>query len=26
LQVIDQELSATQRRMPLPCDTSGNAL
>jgi hypothetical protein len=26
LQVIDQELSATQRRMQLPCDTSGNAL
>src|SRR4029453_7760559 len=26
LQVIDQELSATQRRMQLPCDTRGNAL
>ena len=26
LQVIDQELSATQRRMQLPCDASGNAL
>jgi hypothetical protein len=24
--VIDQELSATQRRMQLPCDASGNAL
>jgi hypothetical protein len=26
LKVIDQELSATQRRMQLPCDASGNAL
>jgi hypothetical protein len=26
LQVIDQELSATEGRMPIPCDTSGNAL
>jgi len=26
LQVIDQELSPTQRQMQLPCDTSGNAL
>jgi hypothetical protein len=26
LQVIDQELSPTQRRMQLPCDTRGNAL
>jgi hypothetical protein len=26
LKVIDQELSATQRRMQLPCDTRGNAL
>jgi hypothetical protein len=25
LQVIDQELNATQRRIQLPCDTSGNA-
>jgi hypothetical protein len=25
LKVIDQELSTTQRRMQLPCDTSGNA-
>jgi uncharacterized membrane protein len=26
LKVIDQELSTTERRMPLPCDASGNAL
>jgi hypothetical protein len=26
LKVIDQELSATERRMQLPCDTRGNAL
>jgi hypothetical protein len=26
LKVIDQELSATQRRMQLPCDIRGNAL
>jgi hypothetical protein len=26
LQVIDQELSPTQRRMQLPCDARGNAL
>jgi hypothetical protein len=26
LQVIDEELSTTQRRMQLPCDTRGNAL
>jgi hypothetical protein len=26
LQVIDQELSTTQRQLQLPCDTRGNAL
>jgi hypothetical protein len=26
LKIIDQELSDTQRRMPLPCDARGNAL
>jgi hypothetical protein len=26
LKVIDQELSATERRMQLPCDARGNAL
>jgi hypothetical protein len=26
LKVIDQELSAAQRRMQLPCDANGNAL
>jgi hypothetical protein len=26
LKVIDQELTATQRQMQLPCDASGNAL
>jgi hypothetical protein len=26
LRIIDQELSATERRVPLPCDARGNAL
>jgi len=26
LKVIDQELSTSERRAPLPCDASGNAL
>jgi len=26
LKIIDQELSTTQHRTPLPCDASGNAL